>query len=139
MVRQYGVLVLTYFGIVFASGFVLGVFRVLVLLPRMPERQAELLEMPLMLVVVLLAARYLVTHNQERLTWRACLGIGVCSLLLMVCTEFTVVLGLRGMTVATYLDSRDWVSGGAYIVSLIIFALAPLGWFTVRSRSKTQR
>jgi len=51
---------LAYFLIVFGAGFVLGVFRTLVLVPRLGDRMAELLEMPVMLAVVFFAARFTV-------------------------------------------------------------------------------
>ena len=43
-------LALAYFLIVFGAGFLLGTIRVLLLLPVLGERAAELLEMPFMLI-----------------------------------------------------------------------------------------
>ena len=48
-----------YFLIVFGAGFLLGTIRVLLLLPVLGERAAELLEMPFMLIVIVLAARWI--------------------------------------------------------------------------------
>lgn len=47
-----------YFALVFASAFVLRTIRVLWLVPTVGTRAAELLEMPLMLAVVIVAARW---------------------------------------------------------------------------------
>ena len=52
-------LALVYFLIVFGAGFVLGIIRVLFALPLLGEGAAELLEMPLMLTVIVLAARWI--------------------------------------------------------------------------------
>ena len=49
-----------YFALVLGAGFVLGTIRVPFLVPRLGERYAELLEMPIMFVVIVLAARYVV-------------------------------------------------------------------------------
>ena len=49
-----------YFAVVFAVGFALGAIRTLWLVRRVGTRTAELMEMPLMLVVTILAARWTV-------------------------------------------------------------------------------
>lgn len=116
---------LLYFALVFGAGFVLGVVRVLVLIPMMPERYAELLEMPLMLAVIYFSARYIVRASGQQISAPAALGVGLLALALLLLVEFTLVLGLRGLTLAEYIESRDVVSGTAYAVSLIFFALAP--------------
>ena len=48
-----------YFVLVFGAGFVLGPIRILWLVPRVGERTAELIEAPIMLVVIVLAARWI--------------------------------------------------------------------------------
>lgn len=50
---------LAYFALVFGAGFVLGALRVSFLAPRFGERIAELSEMPLMFVVIVIAARFI--------------------------------------------------------------------------------
>ena len=49
-----------YFALVFAVGFVLGTIRTLWVVPRVGARKAELMEMPIMLVVIIMAARWTV-------------------------------------------------------------------------------
>ena len=49
-----------YFAIVFGVGFILGAIRTLWVVPRVGARNAELMEMPIMLVVTILAARWTV-------------------------------------------------------------------------------
>jgi hypothetical protein len=53
---------LTYFAIVFGMGFVLGTIRTLWVVPRVGTRIAELIETPVMLVVIILASRWIVLH-----------------------------------------------------------------------------
>jgi len=47
-----------YFALVFGNGFVLGVIRQLWIVPRFGIRTGELIEAPIMLVVTILAARF---------------------------------------------------------------------------------
>ena len=49
-----------YFAIVFGAGFVLGPIRILWVVPRFGTRMAELIETPIMLVVTIIAARWVV-------------------------------------------------------------------------------
>ncbi len=115
----------TYFGLVFSAGFVLGVVRTLWLVPRVGGRWAELLEAPLMLVVIVVAARWVVPRFELRST-ASLLLTGGFALGLLGVAELTLVLGLRGMALAEYVDSRDPVSGGVYLALLGVFALAPM-------------
>jgi hypothetical protein len=101
----------TYFILVFAAGFALGVLRVGWAVERLGERTAELVEAPLMLLVVFLAARWVVARFRL--------------LALLLACELTVVLALRGMSLEEYLASRDPLAGAVYAVSLLLFALMP--------------
>lgn len=62
-----------YFAVVFGAGFILGPLRILGLVPRVGERLAELIETPIMLVVVILAARWvsrrLLRHLHRFVCW----------------------------------------------------------------------
>ncbi len=114
-----------YFGLVFGAGFVLGTLRVLWLVPHLGERRAELLETPFMLAVVVLAARWIVGHFALPPEARVRLAVGGAALALLLATELTLVLGLRGLTLEAYLAGRDPVSGSAYAASLGLFAAMP--------------
>jgi hypothetical protein len=54
------------------------------------------------------------------------LGTGCIALLLMLAAEFGLVLRIRGISVRQYLATRDHVSGAAYYLMLIVFAVMPL-------------
>ena len=51
---------LLYFALVFGVGFVLRAIRILWVVPRFGTRMAELLETPIMFVVTIVAARWIV-------------------------------------------------------------------------------
>ena len=114
-----------YFAFVFSAGFILGVVRVVLLVPRVGERLAELIEMPLMLAVVYFAARHLVHRESSRINAGGWLRVGAIALLLLLAVEFGVVLTLRGLSITEYVASRDPLSGSAYVVSLLLFAVMP--------------
>jgi nitroimidazol reductase NimA-like FMN-containing flavoprotein (pyridoxamine 5'-phosphate oxidase superfamily) len=117
---------LVYFLIVFGAGSILGPIRILLVAPRLGERMAELLEMPLMLLVIILAAHWIVRKFQlpVRLVYR--LGAGVIAFMLGLVFEFGLVLTLRGLTLREYFDSRDPIAAGVYYLTLMLVALMPV-------------
>jgi hypothetical protein len=123
---------LIYFGVVFGTGFVLGTIRVLWSVPRFGERNAELLEQPLMLIAVVLAARWTVRRDGSALAPIEGLAIGLVALGLLVAAELLVVLELRGLSLSEYVRTRDPVSGTVYLLMLGVFALMP--WVILRRR-----
>jgi len=117
---------LLYFALVFGAGFVLGPVRLLWAVPRFGVRAAELMEMPIMLVVTIVAARWVIRRLGVPPTVRARLGMGCAALGLLLVAEFGLVLRLRGLSIQEYLASRDPVSGTAYYVMLGVVAALPL-------------
>lgn len=117
-----------YFGIVFGAGFVLGPIRILLLAPSLGDRVSELLELPIMLLVAVLAARWIVLRFQlvKRRPMKAGM-IGGLAFIMMLVAEFGMVLNLQGITVRDYIALRDPVAGVAYYVMLLVFAAMPWG------------
>ncbi len=115
-----------YFALVFSAGFVLGTVRTLWAVPRVGTRLAELMEAPVMLVVTIVAARWIVWHLAIPYVPLARLGMGGIGLSLLLIAEFGLVLWLRGISIREYLASRDPVSGVVYYVLLGVFAIMPL-------------
>lgn len=68
---------IAYFSIVFAAGFLLGIVRVPLLVPPFGEHIAELMEMPLMLLAILFAARWTVQRFSLTHAANVCLGVGL--------------------------------------------------------------
>jgi hypothetical protein len=116
----------TYFAFVFGAGFVLGPIRILWAVPRLGTRMAELMETPIMLVVTIVAARWIVRRFAVPARLFSRLGVGCVALGLLLVAEFALVLWLRGLSISEYLVSRDLVSGTVYYAMLVVFALMPL-------------
>ena len=115
-----------YFALVFGAGFVLGAIRTLWVVPRVGTRLAELMEAPLMLVVTIVAARWIVRHLAIPYVPSARLGMGCIGLSLLLVAEFGFMLWVRGLSIRQYFASRDRVSGAVYYVMLVLFAVMPL-------------
>lgn len=115
-----------YFAVVFGVGFILGPIRILVLAPRVGERIAELIEAPIMLVVIVVTARWVARRFVTARTAAVLLALGCVALGLLLACELTVVLWLRGLTISEYIASRDPVAGVVYAFMLVIFAMMPL-------------
>lgn len=129
--REQGIMQITkagvlYFALVFGAGFVLGTIRTLWVVPRLGTRTAELMETPIMLVVTVLAARWVVRRLAMPFALAMRVGMGCLALALMLIAEFGLVLWLRDISINEYLANRDPVSGTVYYVMLGVFAAMPL-------------
>ncbi len=113
-----------YFLLVFGAGFLLGIGRVLLVVPLLGERVAELLEMPLMLGVIVATARWVVRHRLDARQFSA-LCVGFIALSLVLVADLAVGIWLRGMSAAEVYLNRDPVSGAAYYAALLLFAVMP--------------
>ena len=116
---------LLYFAIVLGTGFVLGVFRVPILVPRIGERWAELAEMPVMAAVIYLSAGYILRRYPEIRSPRRSLVAGFLALALSVAAELGLAVVLQDRTLVEFISSRDKVSGSVYLGLLLIFAVMP--------------
>jgi len=112
-----------YFALVFGAGFVLGVIRVLFVAPHLGARTAELIEMPIMFVVILAAARWIVRRAPAPASTR--LAIGFLALTLTLAVEFSFVLWFLSLTLVQYVHAMDPVSGTFYFALLAVFAILP--------------
>jgi hypothetical protein len=117
---------LSYFALVFGAGFILGSVRVPLLVPRLGERVAELIEMPFMLVVVLLSARFISRRFALPAATSVRLTVGLLALGLLLAAEFLLAAAIQDRSLGEYIASRDPVSGTAYLAMLVLFALMPL-------------
>jgi hypothetical protein len=115
-----------YFGIVFGAGFLLGCIRVPLIVPWLGVRAAELLEMPIQLVVIVLAARFVVRRFSLASQAHMRLSVGLIALGLAVAAELLLARAASSESIGAYIAGRDWVSGGAFLLVLGIFAIMPL-------------
>lgn len=116
---------LLYFAMVLGAGFVLGMFRVPFLVPRLGERWAELAEMPIMAAVIFYSAGYILRRYPEINRTRKSLWVGFLALDFSVSAELALATVLQQQTLAEFIGSRDKVSGSVYLVLLLVFALMP--------------
>ena len=116
---------LLYFALVLGVGFLLGVVRVLFLVPRIGERWAELAEMPIMAVVIYFAAGFVLKRYPEVCSPRRSLLVGILALLMSVCAELGLAFVLQDQTLSEFIASRDKVSGSVYLALLLAFAVMP--------------
>jgi hypothetical protein len=114
-----------YFGIVFGVGFLLGSVRVPLLAPRIGERSAELVEMPLMFIAIFFAAGYAVRRYGASIGPLGWALVGILALALLVGAELLLAVVLAGRGVGEYIASRDPVSGAVYLGMLLVFAAMP--------------
>ena len=121
----------SYFALVFGAGFLLGSIRIPFLVPRLGERIAELLEAPVMLVVIFFASRHVV--RRFALAARGSVAVGLLALGLLVAAELALALAISGRSISEYISSRDPVSGSVYLALVLLYAALP--WLHAR-RSK---
>ncbi len=114
-----------YFGIVFGAGFVLGPIRVLWLGPWLGALASVAIEVPLLLIVMAIAARWvprrLDFHDRATL---AAMGGG--ALLLVILADFAVGTGLRGLSLEQQIRQFLTSAGLLYAAALGVFAAMPL-------------
>ena len=115
-----------YFAVVFGAGFALGPVRLLWAVPRFGPRVAELMEMPIMLAVVILAARWIVRRLSVPATVACRLGMGGVALALLIAAELALASLLRGLSPRQYVAQQDPVSGAVFLAVVGAFATMPL-------------
>lgn len=127
-----------YFLLVFGAGFVLGIIRVLVILPLVGERAAELIEMPFLLTVIVIAACWLNRHLLPDAQAQHRIAVGLLAMGLVLAADLVVGITLRGLSLSEVFLHRDLVSGTAYYLSLLLFAFMPwlLAYFGKNSINK---
>lgn len=114
-----------YFAIVFTAGFILGTLRALFVAPRLGSRYAELLEMPFMLAASYFAAKFVVGRlGETHIEPLAIMGVG--ALVLMLAGEVLLIGPVRGLAIKAYYASRDRLTGTAYYLVLVLYAIMPI-------------
>lgn len=124
----------TYFALVFGAGSLLGVLRVPLLEPIAGERLAQLLEMPLMALVIVFAARWLVRRERQPVMPGGWLAAGVTAALGVLVSDLLVGVVLRGLSLAEVLDSRDPAVSAVFV--LLVAAMVPMPWIAARRSAR---
>ncbi len=114
-----------YFLAVFAAGFVLGTVRVLVLVPRLGELAAVLLELPLMLGISWAVAGWLLRAFAVPRRLPVRLGMGGLALGLLLLAEAGLAVLVFGESLSDYLSRTAMVPGLAGLAGQVGFGLMP--------------
>jgi hypothetical protein len=124
---------LLYFSLVFGAGFLIGSIRVPFLQPVLGVRYAELLEMPIMVVVIWQAAQLTVSQLEgcnEKRAFMTPMLVGVFALAWLVVMELGASAILQGGWWSGFrvvFVQRDPVSGPVYALALLAYAIMP--WY----------
>jgi hypothetical protein len=121
-----GAAALIYFAIVFGVGLALGPVRVLWIEPWLGPAVAVLIEAPVLVFAMTIAARLAPGWTGLRGGWASYLAVGVLALALQQIADLAVGFGLRGMTLAAQAHYFTTPPGWIYAATLIAFALMPL-------------
>ncbi|MDP1700380.1 MAG: hypothetical protein Q8L53_05370 [Aestuariivirga sp.] len=126
-----------YFAIVFAAGFLLGVLRVTVLMPRFGELPAVALELPVILLISWNVCRRLVAQFSvpAMASYRAAMGALAFGLLMLA--ELGLSVLVFGRSWPEYLAHYQTAPGLLGFAGQIIFALMPLGLMRQQRRPST--
>lgn len=117
---------LAYFAIVFAAGFALGAIRVVLLIPRIGETVAVLIELPVILTVAWIASRWLVTKFDVPRQSGPRLLMGGAAFLTLMCAELGLSMLAFGRTVVDHLDQYHTIHGLLGLAGQVMFGLFPL-------------
>lgn len=115
-----------YFMLVFALGFALGVFRVMVVIPRPGDTTAVLIELPVMLVSSWMACVWLVRRFAVPPRAAERLAMGVFAFALLMLAELAVSVFGFGRTVPEYLATYRATGARFGLAAQSLFALFPL-------------
>ncbi len=119
---------IAYFAIVFAIGFVLGTIRTLWLAPAVGPTSAVLVELPLILTVSAVAARWIVQRWQLA-TSGAAFGAGAVAFALLMAAEAGLAVFAFGIGLSAWAASLATVPGVIGLAGQLGFALMPLLWW----------
>ena len=115
-----------YFAIVFAAGFLLGTLRVFVLVPRLGETAAVLVELPVMLALCWFASRRIVAAFDVGPRASARLAMGGLAFALLMSLEVGLSLLVFRQSLTEFLAHYAAPAGLAGLAAQALFGLIPL-------------
>jgi hypothetical protein len=114
-----------YFLLVFAVGWILGPIRELWAVPHLGRVTAMLSEAVIMLVAMIVAARWVIRRFAVPQALGATLSTGLVAIGLLFPAEIAGVLLVRGLSLHDYLESFATAPGVISLVTFLLFALMP--------------
>lgn len=115
-----------YFALVFGAGFVLGVVRVGVLVPRLGETAAVAMELPVMLALSWIAARTVVRWLDVPATIPARLVMGGGAFALLMGAELVLATVLLGLSLSQHVASYVSLPKMLGLMAQLVFAAMPV-------------
>jgi len=116
---------LAYFVTVFGLGFALGTLRVLLIIPRIGETAAVLLELPVMLAASWVAAGWCVKRFAVPARIPARLAMGLLAFALVMAAELALAVLLFGQSPAQHLAAYRHFAGAMGLAAQLGYALFP--------------
>jgi hypothetical protein len=104
---------------------VLGPIRELLVVPRIGRTAGVLLEAPLMLAAVIIAARWTTCRLAVAPTLSMRIITGLVALGLLLAAEVAGARWLRGQPIRDYFASFVSISGGTALLMFLVFAVMP--------------
>ncbi len=114
-----------YFALTFAVGFVLGAVRMLIVVPRVGEVAAVLIECPFILVASFLIARWVLRRFAPDAGAGRRLAIGLLAFAMLLSTEL-LMSWVRGIWPREFVASLFKTAGAIGLAGQVLFALVPL-------------
>lgn len=115
-----------YFLAVFATGFILGALRVLIIVPALGELPAVLLELPLMLVISWFVCRAVTARVPVGDGVGARLAMGAMAFALLMAAEFLLGLCGFGRRFGEIVAAYGTAAGLVGLLGQVVFAFIPL-------------
>src|ERR1700757_2163420 len=114
-----------YFLFVFAVGWVLGPIRELWAVPRFGRTTGVLLEAPIMLIAMIISARWVIRRFDVPGTLRTTISMGLVAVGILTVAEIAGVLWVRRLSLQEYLGSLATAHGVISLLMFLLFAAMP--------------
>jgi hypothetical protein len=115
-----------YFAAVFSLGFVFGVIRILLLVPRLGEVWSVLIELPVILSLAWIVCDRLTTQLTIPPCWQPRLSMGAIAFVLLMIAEAALSVWLIGNSFAEHLEGYGSLPGIVGLAGQLAFAFFPL-------------
>lgn len=123
-----------YFALVFAAGFALGTLRVLVLAPALGPLAAVALELPVMLAISWVVARWSVLRHGVPARAAPRLVMGALAFALLIAAEAALGIWGFGQTARGFVAAFSTPEGALGLAGQAAFGLMPLALLAGRRR-----
>jgi hypothetical protein len=115
-----------YFQLMFAVGWILGPIRELWAVPHFGRVEATLLEAVVMLIAMVIAARWVIRRFEVPQTPSATIAIGLVAFGLLIPAEIAGVVFVRRLSFQEYFFSFLTAPGMISLVMFLLFVAMPL-------------